>query len=350
MYDPDLEGTISLLRVVRWLFFRLAAFILAVRGISFLGEGRTGKGILELAIATCIILLDLFVIGHAIRKRKRLLKDPEYRKKVSSMPRSEELKRDGKGLIIMGIIWMILSISLIIILPIVTVVKTAGDLAFCLSAGIILTSLGLFILIKGIREHKNAPKIAAAEKEKAAGRDDGTLYRDFELTFEPAKAQYCKQTGKSEAELTDADNDAIREYAYAPISYLFAWVTERDFYQPAEDDAPHMSEPVAEIKARVKLPSFYIGENEGTIYKNNIKTEALGFVQEYLGNSEYVNGHDVPKQGDIIGAYYPEVEAFAKEHLHSEMYGFPFRWEDYDCFKANIDSAWAKYCNRIAKR
>ena len=40
-YNKDLDSSIQLLRIFRWLFLRLAAFILVVRGISFLGDGRT---------------------------------------------------------------------------------------------------------------------------------------------------------------------------------------------------------------------------------------------------------------------------------------------------------------------
>ena len=31
------------------------------------------------------------------------------------------------------------------------------------------------------------------------------------------------------------------------------------------------------------------------------------------------------------------------------MYGFPFRWEDYDIFKTNIDKAYKKYKAKMRK-
>lgn len=37
------------------------------------------------------------------------------------------------------------------------------------------------------------------------------------------------------------------------------------------------------------------------------------------------------------------MKAFAKEHLNAELYGFPFRWENYEVFKVNIDKAYEKY-------
>jgi len=161
--------------------------------------------------------------------------------------------------------------------------------------------------------------------------------------------QYCKQTGKSETELTDADDKLIWEYAYAGISYLLAWIAEHNFYQAQESDWPLLGELIGKIKTREIPPTDYISENDGTLYEGNIKESAIGFVKEYMNNSDYVDGHEVAKPGDIIGAYYPELEAFVKEHLKAEMYGFPFRWEDYDIFKTNIDKAYKKYKAKMRK-
>ena len=44
-----------------------------------------------------------------------------------------------------------------------------------------------------------------------------------------------------------------------------------------------------------------------------------------------------------MDSYEDEVRKFAKENLNAELYGFPFRWEDYDAFKVHIDKAYAEY-------
>lgn len=344
MYERDLDGDIELLRWVRWLFLRLPIFILAVRGCTFIKEGRTPKGILELGIAAALIILDLFILGRSIRRMKKQLKDPEFWKKENAIPLEDKVRRDARFAIRFGIGWTLVCIGLFIIFPIAA---SVDDLAVCLVFGALLAAFGLFFLVKGIRQYKKADQISKEIKDKEeAARDDGILYKDYELGFEPAQVQYCKQTGKSEEDLTEADEDIIWEHAYAQITYLLAWIAEHDFYAPQEGDSAFLEEIIADVKARKKSPSFYIAENDGTLFKANIKPEAIGFVKEYMNNSEYVNGHEVAKPGDIIGAYYPEVEAFAKEHLNAEMFGFPFRWEDYDCFKENIDKAYEKYLNR----
>ena len=60
--------------------------------------------------------------------------------------------------------------------------------------------------------------------------------------------------------------------------------------------------------------------------EDEVKKKARRFVIEYFK-----------------GAYMDDVRAFAKKHLNAELYGFPFRFEDYDIFKARIDEAYAKY-------
>lgn len=45
--------------------------------------------------------------------------------------------------------------------------------------------------------------------------------------------------------------------------------------------------------------------------------------------------------------YENEVRKFAKEKLNSELYGFPFRWEDYDAFKVHIDEAYQKWTDAV---
>lgn len=54
------------------------------------------------------------------------------------------------------------------------------------------------------------------------------------------------------------------------------------------------------------------------------------------------------KARDFVKTYYKEsfeqeLAEFAKEELGAELYGFPFRFEDYDAFKPNIDAAYERY-------
>lgn len=338
----DLDGDIKLLRAVRWLFLRFPLLILVINGVARLQEGKTGRGVIDLVIAVLLLAIDLLLVGRAIRKKKKQLKDPDFREKQRNMSPSEQYRKTGRFTIKFGIGWIIVCLILFIVLPIVFLVDTLGDILFCVIGGLIIAAVGVLFIMLGIRDLKKAGEDDEALPSGGShGRE--TLYKDFELGFEPAKEQYCRQTGKTAEELTEADEEIIWEYAYAQITYLLAWIAEHDFYVPQEDDFDGLTEIIADVKARKKAPSYYIGANDGTLFEDNIKPEAIGFVKEYMNNSDYINGHEVAKPGDIIGAYYPEVEAFAKEHLHAEMFGFPFRWEDYDCFKENIDNAYAKW-------
>ena len=278
------------------------------------------------------------------------MNDPEYLEKQRNMSPVENMKREAVLTIVIGIVCLLVCFGLFIIVPIVIHVN---DLALCLILGAFLTMAASIPLICGIRAYKDpVAVIKRREKKRPVTSRRATLYKDYELGFEPAEEQYCRQTGKTAEDLTEADEEIIWEYDYAQITYLLAWIAEHDFYVPQEDDFDGLTEIIADVKARKKAPSDYIGANDGTLFEDNIKPEAIGFVKEYMNNSDYINGHEVAKPGDIIGAYYPEVEAFAKEHLHAEMFGFRFRWEDYDVFKAHIDEAYAKYKakNAVSKK
>ena len=341
MYTYMDENEIFFLRIARWLLVRLTLLIILINAINHLNNGKIPRGIIELIISAGLVAVDIFVIGRAIRKRKKRMNDPEYLEKQRNMSPVENMRREAVLTIVIGIVCLLVCFGLFIIVPIVIHVN---DLVRSLILGAFLTLVGALPLIFGIRAYKDPMAvIKRREKKHPVTSRRATLYKDFELGFEPARKQYCRQTGKSDAELTNDDEQMIWEYAYAQITYLFAWIAEHRFYRAAESDSPYLAELVGKIKAREILPSSYIAENDGTLFEDNIKESAIGFVKEYMNNSEYVNGHEVAKKGDIIGAYYPEVEAFAKEHLNAEMFGFPFRWEDYDAFKVHIDEAYSKY-------
>ena len=85
-------------------------------------------------------------------------------------------------------------------------------------------------------------------------------------------------------------------------------------------------EDAAKIKARDMLPSEYLKNNGGYFMEDEVKESARRFVKEYYE-----------------GAYREDVIKFAKDKLNAELYGFPFRWEDYDAFKVHIDEAFERY-------
>lgn len=341
------EYEILMLRIVRWLFIRLPLLILVVNGINHLNKGKTGRGVAELVISAVLIAIDIFVIGRKIRKTKKQLKDPEYREMLANLSPEELAKREAFVYIKCCIGCVIVCVGLFIVMPIAIHAK---GLAVCLAGGAFLTALAVFGLVWEIKAYQHPEEVVRRRnRKKPVNARRETLYKDYELGYEPAMEQYCKQTGKSETELTDADDKLIWEYAYAGISYLLAWIAEHNFYQAQESDWPLLGELIGKIKTREIPPTDYISENDGTLYEGNIKESAIGFVKEYMNNSDYVDGHEVAKPGDIIGAYYPELEAFVKEHLKAEMYGFPFRWEDYDIFKTNIDKAYKKYKAKMRK-
>ena len=169
------------------------------------------------------------------------------------------------------------------------------------------------------------------------GVDDGAA-------AEIATKYYSEKFGKSADDITDEDENIIWDWAYDEISYILAWIFENGYYNP-EDTEPDLAELAGKIARREAIPSDYMNY-DASFFEGNVKDEALDFVKEYLSNSEYIKGHYVAKTGMIIGAYYYEVETFAKERLNAPLLGFPFTWEDYDAFKGHIDEAFAKFKSR----
>ena len=256
----------------------------------------------------------------------------------------EEVKKDAKAWIIFGSIYTPISFGIFIIFPIVAQVK---DLGFCLALGAFLVLLGPAAIFYGVQKKKEAERleqqIAMQKPQKNPnavlfGIDDGSA-------CEVATKLYCEKYGKSADELNDDDKNIIWDWTYDEISYLMAWIFENDYYNPA-DTEDGLVELAKDIRHRKAIPSDYMNY-EAPFYERNVKPEVRDFVDEYIGNSVYVNGHNLAKAGDIIGAYFVEVETFAKECLNAPILGFPFTWEDYDAFKGHINEAFKKYQNRI---
>ena len=108
------------------------------------------------------------------------------------------------------------------------------------------------------------------------------------------------------------------------------WIIENNLYQPSndldEDEALEEKSYVAKIKRREALPTDYLESYDGYFMEDSVKKKARAFVSGYYKDS-----------------YEDDVRKFAKENLNAKLYGFPFRWEDYDAFKVHIDDAYAKY-------
>ena len=96
----------------------------------------------------------------------------------------------------------------------------------------------------------------------------------------------------------------------------------------SEEESKQLKSFLAKIKRHTMLPSEFLDGGDGYFMEDEVKEKARAFVREYYENM-----------------YPDEVKAFAKEHLNAELYGFPFRWEDYEAFKEHIDKAYKKYLN-----
>ena len=242
-----------------------------------------------------------------------------------------ELKSKKKGDIIVAAVFQLF--PLLSIFFVAVGVINRGDTVntiICLVLGFLPAEVIALLLFLDVKKCK---KLIAAEEAKPYEPPvefAETLYKDWGLSYNTARDFYCAKTGKNPKKLTGEDEKEVWDYAYDDFSYLLMWIIENNFYQPSkdfdEDIAADLKEFADEIKKRKEVPSAYLSGNDGCFMEDEVKKKARRFVIEYFK-----------------GAYMDDVRAFAKEHLNAELYGFPFRFEDYDIFKVRIDEAYAKY-------
>ena len=255
----------------------------------------------------------------------------------------ERVKKAAQGWIIFGLVYTVFSFGIFIIFPIVAQVK---DLPTCLVLGVFLVLLGPAAILYGVQKRKEAKKLVEhIETQMKVKKPNAVLFGiDDGSACEVATKLYCEKYGKSSYEINDDDENIIWDWVYDEISYILAWIIENDYYNPA-DTEDGLVDLAKNIRHRKSIPSDYLNY-ESSFFEGNVKDEVVDFVNEYLENSEFIKGHYVAKPGMIIGAYFAEVETFAKERLNAPLLGFPFTWEDYDAFKGHIDEAFAKYKSR----
>ncbi|MCR4767182.1 MAG: hypothetical protein K5875_04410 [Saccharofermentans sp.] len=234
----------------------------------------------------------------------------------------------------------------IVITQIITAGIIAGGIFGMTKAGFALLGVALFFAalteifsISLIKENKNIRRRIEIEKTRPASNIvfADPLYKNKGYTYPQASELYCRQTGKRDKDLTPEDKAMIRQYSYDDFAYLLMWIIENDLYRPTndfdEDEASEAKAYVAKIKRREALPTDYLESYEGYFMEDGIRKKARPFVISYFK-----------------GSYEDEVREFARENLNSELYGFPFRWEDYDAFKAKIDAAYKKFQEEFSKK
>ena len=234
----------------------------------------------------------------------------------------------------------------VVIIQIFAIAIIAGAVIGLIKVGLYLFGIILFFAVilevfaySLIRENKGYKKRLEIERTRPVSSTvfADPLYKNKGFTYDIARGLYCSQTGKKENKLSKEDEAIIWQYSYDDFAYLLMWIIEKDLYQPSkeldEDDAIEAKAYVSRIKRREELPTDYLESYEGYFMEDSIKKKARAFVIEYYKKT-----------------YEDEVREFAKEALNAELYGFPFRWEDYDAFKVHIDEAYENYLEKHQKK
>lgn len=267
-----------------------------------------------------------------------------------------KIKRKGKtGIIVCTIILIVSAIICVFFLLISIAINEVGStMPIIITFGILIFTC-IYCIYCGKQMIKNPSKFLINtpgsnlhNNRNVLVYEDTTIYRNNGETYGIAQELYCKNLSKKIDELEEDDEEKIWDYAFDDWSYLLAWIIENGHFQYSEEeygeeDKNNFMEVVSKIKNRIYIPTDFLLMTEGYMYEEEISEEVRDFIEEYLNGSKYNKGHYYLKEGNTIGAYYVELENFAKEELNSKMYGFSFLWEEYDKFKGYINTAYKKY-------
>ena len=246
--------------------------------------------------------------------------------------RKEELKSAIKGNIIIAAVFQLFPIVGIFFALFCTADRIGSIV--CLAISILPAEAVALALLLQNRKFKQ--QIKEEELHPTVNAEYApTLFKNDGYTYEKACELYCKQFEKKPGKLTKEDENNIWHYALDDFAYLFMWVIENDYYQPSkefdEDTAKEIKDFISLIKKRKELPTTYLISND-YFMEDEVKKKARSFVADYFN-----------------GSYIEDVKKFAAKHLESELYGFPFRFEDYDIFKTRIDEAYKTYTDNKTK-
>lgn len=253
--------------------------------------------------------------------------------------------KSGKVLLTMGIIF-----SVLLFLPLIIAINdTIGAVILVVVLYVIISPL----LILGVRMKKNPEKYIKTSVSYIYGADS-TIYLNKGYTYDIACNLYCKRTGKTNEELTEADEDEIWHCSYDDFTYLMAWIIENGYYQYSsqhygEDGEKGWMKTIDKIKNRTYEATDFFLLTDGVLFKDEISDQIVDFIQEYSNSSLCNDGQFYLKEGNVIGGLEVDVQDFARKQLNSDIYGFKFKWDDYDKFKVYIDTAYKKYLDKVGK-
>lgn len=178
--------------------------------------------------------------------------------------------------------------------------------------------------------------------------DSTIIYKNKGYTWGEACENYCKQFNRKKEELSEVEERVIWDYSYSDINYLLMWIIENNFYVYTDEvfyDKNEWLKFIKEIKDRKAVPTDFMLQTEGYLDKEEISKDIWSFIDEYYLNDKSSDGNHVVSEENAIGLYEVHLDNFARNILKKEVYGFGFKWEEYDRFKIVIDNAYKKFKN-----
>lgn len=303
------------------------AYVAFMALMFLIGQARAGKAV-GAVIAGTIFVLAIALMFPAWKWSKRKDREKEARKEPTL---KEKLTWDVTSYTWGSAFIQILALGFFFLSAVAFFSHSIIGFIILFVIGVLWECLFIYLLLKikkikaQIAEEELHPTLSAEEQYAEP------LYKNKGYTYDVACELYCRQHGKDASALTKEEQNVVWDYSFDDFTFLLAWIIEKNFYQPSEEEdlgeeeLSQLKKQLAKIKRRTMLPSEFLSGSDGYFMEDEIKEKARPFIKEYYS-----------------AAYQDELKAFAKDHLNAELYGFPFRWEDYDAFKIHIDNAYQR--------
>lgn len=140
--------------------------------------------------------------------------------------------------------------------------------------------------------------------------------------YDKALKAYCELEKKDPGALTDKEQDEVALRACNHIGFFFTWLIRRDLIGELHRERPQVLEQVR--TGALSGAEFFLKECDGKFWDEDVRPEALPFVERYYGR----------------GLYWKAYVNWVLSDLCDLPLEFAGSWEDYLQFEPMLDGAY----------
>lgn len=168
------------------------------------------------------------------------------------------------------------------------------------------------------------PDYSYQNKEKANFDVESFTEDKAEWQYDSAQKEYCRQTGKSPAELTEQDEKIIWDYAGNHIAFFITWLLRHDYLGEMHYKNAHEQKDIEAVKKQEKTGMDILRQYcDMRFTKEDVADQIIVFVEDYY-EKDYVDDYS--------------------DYMGKKVLATDFSWDDYLAFEPILNSAFNCYC------